>query len=69
MPSPAKPNSAQFSAVAEALRAFPKPVFTRWLRFRRNSADLFQPHWRKVEDKRRKVRLLDTSVAFFALMN
>jgi len=69
MPSPADPNLEKFSAVTDAFRAFPKPVFTMWLRFRRSSADSFHPHWRTTTDKRRKVILLDSAAIVGAAMN
>ncbi len=69
MPSPADNNLAKFSAVTDAFRAFPTSVFTQWLRFRRNSADLFHPHWRTIQDKRRKVTLLDDAATQGAWLN
>lgn len=69
MPSPADPNLENFSAVSDALRAFPQPVFSLWLRFRRRSADLLQPHWRTITDKRRKVILLDAAAIVAATLN
>lgn len=69
MPSPADPNLAKFSAVTDAFRVFPKPIFTMWLRFRRHSADDWNPHWRTTFDKRRKVNLLDEAAAIGATLN
>lgn len=69
MTSPADKNLAKFSAVTDAFRAFPKPVFSLWLRFRRSSADVFFPRWRTTEDKKDKVRLLDSSVVIASSLN
>ena len=69
MASPADKNLAKFSAVTDAFRAFPKPVFSLWLRFRRSSADTFFPRWRTTEDKKVKVRLLDASAEMAAWLN
>lgn len=69
MPSDADPNSVKFSAVTDAFRAFPKPIFSLWLRHRRNSADRFHPHWRGVGDKRRKINLLDDAALLGAFLN
>ena len=63
------PNVAKFSAVTDAFRAFPTPVFSLWLRFRRTSADNFHPHWRTTDDKKRKVNLLDDAATLGARLN
>ena len=69
MPSDADKNLASFSAVTDAFRAFPTPIFSIWLRFRRHSADQYFPRWRTTEDKKQKVALLDISAALGAAMN
>jgi hypothetical protein len=60
---------AKFSAVTDAFRAFPTPIFSLWLRFRRNSADLWHPHWRTTVIKKRKVELLDDAAALGSSLN
>ena len=60
---------AQWSSVSEAVTAFPLPVLSCWLRFRRNAADTIYPKWRSWEKDSYRVRLLDDAARCVAARN
>lgn len=62
------PISFGASSVADAHKAFPKPVFQNWLRFRRKAATLLHPDW-KEHPPHERVQILDECAAYLAMLN
>lgn len=56
-------------ALADAAKHYPKRVFQEWLKLRRQGADTFCEGWRKVEDRQRRVELLNLGAALKAAFN
>lgn len=52
-----------------AIQAFPKIVFQKWLRLRRQGADQIYSEWREIPSRGLKIRLLDMSARYLAAMN
>jgi len=59
----------QQTSIGQAFQAFPKPIFTAWLRFRQQAADRHVPNWRNEGRTLRRIFALDVSAAAEAVKN
>lgn len=60
--------SKKHKLMAAAVQAYPKQVFTEWLRLRRRSAALWYPGYKKLP-KERQIMALDRALCLTVAMN